>query len=183
MMCCVLTPRHLWVCTIAEGKLMVLLVSMQYKHSLIDSDTAWWLHIQSNCDSTTTLAKKIVAAEIFMRLIRRAIMRIIEISCNIDFDLQRELVTRRYRESRWCQTEARYHMIELQINLMNFSAVTIFWPGYSSSFLAFHIFTLQRQVTGFADKETRRGSVICPSMSTLRGCSVIDWLGGKQMLS
>ena len=24
---------------------------------------------------------------------------------------------------------ARYQMIELQINLMNFSAVTIFWPG------------------------------------------------------
>ena len=31
-----------------------------------------------------------------------------EISCDVDSDLQRELATRRYRESRRCQTGARY---------------------------------------------------------------------------
>ena len=36
-----------------------------------------------------------------------------EISCDIDFDLQRELATRRYCELRRCQTAARYHMIKL----------------------------------------------------------------------
>ena len=51
------------------------------------------------------------------------------ISCDIEFDLQRELATRRYRGSRRCQTEARYHTIALLINLMNISAVMIFWPG------------------------------------------------------
>ena len=38
------------------------------------------------------------------------------ISCDIDFDLQRELTTRRGRASRRCRTEldiAQYHMIEL----------------------------------------------------------------------
>ena len=34
-----------------------------------------------------------------------------EISCDIDLDLQLELATRRYRESRPCQTEARYRTI------------------------------------------------------------------------
>ena len=33
------------------------------------------------------------------------------ISCDIDFDLQRELATRRYRESHQCRTEARYRTI------------------------------------------------------------------------
>ena len=51
------------------------------------------------------------------------------ISCDIDFDLQRELATRSYRGSRRCRTEARYiaryHMNGLWMNLMNFQAVTI----------------------------------------------------------
>ena len=52
-------------------------------------------------------------------------------SRGIDFDLQRKLATRRYRESRRVDVGpkldiARYHMIGLSINLMNFSAVTIF---------------------------------------------------------
>ena len=51
------------------------------------------------------------------------------VSCGIDFDLQCELTTRRYRRSHRCPTEV--DMIELQIDLLNISGVTIFffWPG------------------------------------------------------
>ena len=53
-----------------------------------------------------------------------------EISCNTDFDLQRD--SRRADTASRVDVErqldiARYHMIELQINLMNFSTVTIFF--------------------------------------------------------
>ena len=51
-----------------------------------------------------------------------------EISCDIDFDLQRELVTRRAAGRVDVEPKldiARFHMIEMLINLMNFSAVTI----------------------------------------------------------
>ena len=78
---------------------------------------------------TTTLAKKIVTAEIFMRLIRSAIMRNHATStsickCNATRDAQMPRAGRVDVEP--SLDIARYHMIELQINLMNFSAVTIF---------------------------------------------------------
>ena len=46
------------------------------------------------------------------------------ISCDIDYDLQRER----------CGTEAGYHTIALPINLMNISAVTIFFGQGSKKY-------------------------------------------------
>ena len=75
---------------------------------------------------TTTLAKKVVTAEKFMRLIYssimwyRAILSFGSTSTRPVVSARRELALRIEVDVAW------YHMIALQINLMNFSAVTIF---------------------------------------------------------
>ena len=84
------------------------------------------LQVQVTLSTGTTLAKNIVTAEIFMRLIHCA-MHVK--SCDIDFDLRREFATHSLASRVDVEPKldiAQYHMIKLQINLMNFSAVTIF---------------------------------------------------------
>ena len=75
----------------------------------------------------TTLAKKIVTAEKFMRLIDGPIM---DIELRFDSDATHGIYVAARRElALHLQIEvdvARYHVIALRINLMNISAVTIF---------------------------------------------------------
>ena len=75
---------------------------------------------------STTLAKKIVTAEIFMRLIRSAIMWYLATSTSICNASSRRAATASRVAVEPKLNIARYHMIGPSINLMNFSAVTIF---------------------------------------------------------
>ena len=75
---------------------------------------------------STTLAKKIVTAEIFMRLIRSAIMWYLATSTSICNASSRRAATASSVAVEPKLDIARYHMIGPSINLMNFSAVTIF---------------------------------------------------------
>ena len=82
---------------------------------------------------TLTMAKKIVTAEKFMRLIRQSdYVKSSDIKLRFDIDatrargsVRRDLALRIEDDLAW------YHMIAVRINLMNISAVTIliFWPG------------------------------------------------------
>ena len=74
----------------------------------------------------TTLAKKIVTAEIFMRLIRSAIMWYLATSTSICNASSRHAATASRVAVEPKLDIAQYHMIGPSINLMNFSAVTIF---------------------------------------------------------
>ena len=75
---------------------------------------------------TTTLAKKIVTAEKFMRLIDGPIMWYRVISSFGSTATRLAVAARRELALQIEVDVARYHMIALRINLMNISAVTIF---------------------------------------------------------
>ena len=85
----------------------------------------WSCHFPRSIGSTT-LAKKIVTAEIFMRLIRSAIMWYLATSTSICNASSRRAATASRVAVEPKLDIARYHMIGPSINLMNFSAVTIF---------------------------------------------------------
>ena len=79
---------------------------------------------------STTLAKKIVTVEKFTRLIDGPIMWYHAISSFGSTATRLAVAARRELALQIEVDVARYHMIALRINLMNISAVTIFfWPG------------------------------------------------------